>query len=81
MTVQQQLRISEADGDSINALLQDYLNTAIEEEGNEQPFVAPGTQAERNRVWIAWTKSVFPPARPGFPNAIQISTSRLGQLY
>ncbi|KAG7293987.1 hypothetical protein NEMBOFW57_004048 [Staphylotrichum longicolle] len=37
MTVQQQLRISEADGDSINALLQDYLNSAIEEEGNEQP--------------------------------------------
>ncbi|KAG7284914.1 hypothetical protein NEMBOFW57_009529 [Staphylotrichum longicolle] len=80
MTVQQQLRISEADGDSINALLQDYLNSAIEEEGNEQPFVAPGTQAERNRVWIAWTKFVFPPARPGFPNAIQISTSRLGQF-
>ena len=43
MTVQQQLRISGADQDSINALLQDYLDTALEEEGNEQPFVAPGT--------------------------------------
>jgi len=39
MTAEQQLRISGADQDSINALLQDYLDTALEEEDNEQPFV------------------------------------------
>jgi hypothetical protein len=32
MTVQQQLRFSGVDRESINALLQDYLDSAIEEE-------------------------------------------------
>ncbi|KAK4236911.1 hypothetical protein C8A03DRAFT_35183 [Achaetomium macrosporum] len=68
MTVQQQLRISEVDEESVNALLQDYLDSSIEEEGNEQPFVAPGTQAERDRVWTAWTEYVFSPLFLGFPD-------------
>jgi hypothetical protein len=55
----QQLRFSRVDQDSINVLLQDYLNSAIEEEDNGQPFVAPGTQAGRDRIWIAWTEHVF----------------------
>lgn len=55
MTVQQQLRFSEVDQESTNALLQDYLDNAIEEEGNEKPFVAPGTQAERERTIEKWT--------------------------
>jgi hypothetical protein len=67
MTVQQQSRISEADEESVNALLEDYLNSSIEEEGNQQPFVAPGTQAERDRVWTAWTEYVFCPFFPWLP--------------
>ncbi len=50
MTVQQQLRFSAVDQDSINTLLQDYLDSATEEDGNEQLFVAPGTRAERDRI-------------------------------
>ncbi|KAK4210257.1 hypothetical protein QBC37DRAFT_322526 [Rhypophila decipiens] len=55
MTIQYQSRFSGGDQESINKLLQDCLDSAIEEEGNDQPFVALGTQEERNRVWTAWT--------------------------
>ena len=67
MTVRQHLRFSAVDRDSVNVLLQGYLDTAIEEEGNEQPFVAPETQGERDRVWTAWTEYVFILTFPGFP--------------
>ena len=50
MTVQQQSRFSGADQESVNALLQAYTVSAIEEEGNEKPFVALGTKAERDRI-------------------------------
>jgi hypothetical protein len=56
MTVQQQSRFSGIDQERINALLQDYADSAIEEEGNEESFVAPDTQAERNRIWNEWTE-------------------------
>jgi hypothetical protein len=42
---------------------EDYLNSTIEDDGNEQPFVAPGTQAERDRICIAWTMSSSPPSQ------------------
>jgi hypothetical protein len=61
MTAQQPSRFSGGDQESINKLLQDYLDSAIEEEGNDQPFVAPDTQAERDRMWTTWTEYVFPP--------------------
>ncbi|KAM7210132.1 hypothetical protein V8F06_014488 [Rhypophila decipiens] len=54
MTVQQQPRFSAEDQESVNKLLQDYFDSAIEDEGNDQPFVASGTQAERDRIWTAW---------------------------
>jgi hypothetical protein len=66
MTVQRQSRFSGADQESVNALLQAYTVSAIEEEGNEKPFVAPGTRAERDRIWKAWTEYVFSPSFPGF---------------
>ncbi len=72
MTGQQQSRISSADEESVNALLQDYLDSAIEEEGNEQPFVARVTKAERDRVWIAWTAYAFP-----FPPSSALPTGAL----
>ncbi|KAL2156671.1 hypothetical protein VTH82DRAFT_1416 [Thermothelomyces myriococcoides] len=50
----QQLRFSEVDQEDVNALLQDYLESTIEEAGNEKPFVAPTTQVERDRIWTAW---------------------------
>ncbi|KAL2192733.1 hypothetical protein P885DRAFT_64673 [Corynascus similis CBS 632.67] len=56
MTVQQKLRFSEVDEESVNTLLRTYLDNAIEEEANEQPFVAPKTQADRDKIWTAWTK-------------------------
>ncbi|KAM7189007.1 Protein of unknown function (DUF3435) domain containing protein [Rhypophila sp. PSN 637] len=55
MTVQQQSRFSAEDQESVNKLLQGYFDSAIEDEGNDQPFVASGTQAERDRIWTAWT--------------------------
>ncbi|KAK4233785.1 hypothetical protein C8A03DRAFT_38488, partial [Achaetomium macrosporum] len=54
-TIQQQSRFYAVDQESVNALLQDYLDSAIEEEVNEKPFVTPGTQAERDRIWTVWT--------------------------
>jgi hypothetical protein len=39
--VQQQLRFSEVDQQSINALLKDYLDNAMEEEVNEQTLGMP----------------------------------------
>ncbi|KAJ4292892.1 hypothetical protein N0V88_005552 [Collariella sp. IMI 366227] len=54
MTVQQSARFFEADEGSLKALLQDFLDSALEEEGNEQPFVAKDTEKERDRVWAAW---------------------------
>ena len=59
MTVQQSVRFSEADEESLNTLLQDFLDSALEEEGNERPFVAKDTEKERNRVWAAWIQYVF----------------------
>lgn len=51
MTVQQQLGFSGVDQESINALLQNYyFDCAREEDGNEQPFDAPDTQVECNRI-------------------------------
>ncbi|KAK4205859.1 hypothetical protein QBC37DRAFT_407634 [Rhypophila decipiens] len=49
MTIQHQSRFSGGDQESTNKLLQDYLDSVIKEEGNNQPFVAPGTQEERDR--------------------------------
>ncbi|KAM7210368.1 hypothetical protein V8F06_014244, partial [Rhypophila decipiens] len=74
-TIQHQSRFSGGDQESTNKLLQDYLDSVIKEEGNNQPFVAPGTQEERDRVWTAWTEYIFqlPFSFPGFP-IIQIST-------
>ncbi|KAK0722631.1 hypothetical protein B0T26DRAFT_228248 [Lasiosphaeria miniovina] len=57
MTVQQQQsRFSDTDQESVYALLHGYTADAVEEEGNERPFVAPDTEEERNRVWTAWTE-------------------------
>ncbi|KAK4111496.1 hypothetical protein N656DRAFT_846248 [Canariomyces notabilis] len=55
MTAQRQSRFSRVDQESVNTLLQAYTVSAIEEEGNEKPFVAPGTKAQRDRIWVAWT--------------------------
>jgi hypothetical protein len=63
MTVQQQSRFSDANQESVNALLHGYMNSAAEKESNEKPFVAPDTEAERNRIWTAWTEYVFSPSR------------------
>ncbi|KAK4207084.1 hypothetical protein QBC37DRAFT_380459 [Rhypophila decipiens] len=76
MSVQQQSRFSGGDQENINKLLHDYLDSAVKEEGNDQPFVAPGMQAERDRIWTVWTEYVFPPSFPGFP-MIQISILRM----
>ena len=48
-------RFSRADPESVNALLQTYTVSAIEEGGNEKHFVAPDTKAERDRIWEEWT--------------------------
>jgi hypothetical protein len=61
MTVQRQSRFSRADQESVNAFLQAYTVSAVEEEGNKKPFVAPGTKAERDRMWEAWTEYIFSP--------------------
>ena len=64
MTVQQQSRFSNVDEESVNTRLQGYMIRAAEEEGNEKPFVAHETEAERLRIWTAWTEYVFsPPSR------------------
>lgn len=68
MTVQRQSRFSGVDRERVNARLQAYTASAIEEEGNEKPFVASGTKAERDRIWVAWTEYVFFPSFPGFFN-------------
>ncbi|KAK4233013.1 hypothetical protein C8A03DRAFT_39310 [Achaetomium macrosporum] len=54
MTGQQSVRFSEWDEESVHALLQDFLDSALEEEGNEQPFIAKNTEKERDRIWAAW---------------------------
>lgn len=68
MPVQRQSRFSGVDRERVNARLQAYTVSAIEEEGNEKPFVASGTKAERDRIWVAWTEYVFFPSFPGFFN-------------
>jgi hypothetical protein len=44
---------TDVDQESVNALLPAYTVSAIEEEGNEKPLVASGTQADPNRIWTA----------------------------
>jgi hypothetical protein len=44
---------TDVDQESVNALLRAYTVSAIEEEGNEKPLVASGTQADPNRIWTA----------------------------
>ncbi|KAK3307671.1 uncharacterized protein B0T15DRAFT_530788 [Chaetomium strumarium] len=56
MTVPRQSRFSETGQGRVNALLQAYTASAIEEEGNKKPFVALGTKAERDRIWDTWTE-------------------------
>lgn len=59
MTVQQSVRFSEVDEESVNVLLQDFLYSALDEEGNDQPFVAKDTEKERDRIWAVWMQYVF----------------------
>ncbi|KAK4095767.1 hypothetical protein N658DRAFT_528214, partial [Parathielavia hyrcaniae] len=56
MTVQRQSRFSGVDQESVNARLQAYTVSAIEEKDNAKPFVAQDTKAERDRIWVAWTE-------------------------
>ncbi|KAK4119687.1 hypothetical protein N657DRAFT_549723, partial [Parathielavia appendiculata] len=64
-----------------NTLLQLYFESAIEEEANEQPFVALETRNQRDRVWTEWTEYVFssPSPFPGLPPSreLKLDTTRL----
>jgi hypothetical protein len=73
MTVQRQSRFSGVDPVEVKARLKAYTVRAIEEKGNEKPFVAPDTKAERDRIWEAWTEYVFSSILPGFLNRYLIS--------
>ncbi|KAH8891472.1 hypothetical protein GQ53DRAFT_147693 [Thozetella sp. PMI_491] len=76
MAVKQRLRFSAADEESINATIQDFFETAKEQEGNEKPFVARDTEKERNRIWTAWVEyvAVIPLPLPKFPGIAPAST-------
>lgn len=68
MTVQRKSRFDGVDPAEVNARLQDLTISAIEKEGKEEPFIAPDTKAERDRVWVAWTEYVFFHSFLGFFN-------------
>lgn len=83
MMVQRQSRFAGVDPVEAQARLKAYKTRAIEKKGNEKPFVAPDTKAERDRIWNAWIEYVvsFSLILLGFVQPIPNLDIKPGTLY
>jgi hypothetical protein len=64
--VQRKTRFFEADEEALHAVFEAYTDSALKEEDNEESYVDPKTEEDRERIWLAWTEYVLSTRFPGF---------------